>query len=139
MKEKKDSQYTLKRLRELCNDIHHSESALLLKETLPNFPSSVIDSFFSGAKITKPSGPDEREWADLVRLALIAFSPLGSEPAKLRGKPLDRYIRANTLDSRDKDMPGVLFLWMGLENTKYIKSYNNEKQINFEYCKSASN
>jgi hypothetical protein len=106
-------EYTLKRLRELCLGIHEDNIALLLRTTLPEFPISAIDEFFTGSKLNKPSGPDDREWTDIVRLTLIAFAPQGSKPAKLRGKPIERYKRDYPFDPDrpDADEPGKLTLY----------------------------
>ena len=105
--------YSLKRLRELCRNIHDEQMAVLLRTTLADFPIPIIDEFFTGAKLNKPSGPDDREWTDIVRLTLIAFAPDGSEPARFRGKRIPRYRRGHPFDpSRDEaDEPGFLTLY----------------------------
>jgi hypothetical protein len=107
------SPYSLKRLRELCVGIHEENIAFLLRTTLADFPIPVIDEFFTGPKLNKPSGPDEREWTDIVRLTLIAFAPEGSEPARLRGKRIPRYKRSYPFDANrdDADNPGLLTLY----------------------------
>jgi hypothetical protein len=108
-----DSPYSLKRLRELCCNIHDQQMAFLLRTTLADFPIPVIDEFFTGSKLNKPSGPDDREWTDIVRLSLIAFAPDGSEPARFRGKPIARYKRDYPFDENreDTDVPGKLTLY----------------------------
>lgn len=105
--------YSLKRLRELCLHVREENMAYLLKASLSDFPVSVINEFFTGPKLNKPSGPDDREWTDLVRLTLIAFAPAGSEPARLRGKPIPRYKREYPFDPQraDADNPGELILY----------------------------
>ena len=105
--------YSLKRLRELCRNIHDEQMAVLLRTTLADFPIPIIDEFFTGPKLNKPSGPDDREWTDIVRLTLIAFAPDGSEPARFRGKRIPRYRRGHPFDpSRDEaDEPGFLTLY----------------------------
>jgi hypothetical protein len=107
------SPYSLKRLRELCINIHDEQMASLLRTTLADFPVSVIDELFTGSKLNKPSGPDDREWADIVRLTLIAFGPEGSEPARFRGKRIPRYKRQYPFDANrdDADAPGVFTLY----------------------------
>ena len=105
--------YSLKRLRELCINIHDEQMAFLLRTTLADFPIPVIDEFFTGSKLNKPSGPDDREWTDIVRLSLIAFAPDGSEPARFRGKPIARYKRDYPFDANqdDADALGKLTLY----------------------------
>jgi hypothetical protein len=94
--------FSLKRLRDLCINILEENMAILLRAALPDFPVSVVDEFFTGPKLNKPSGPDEREWTDIVRLTLIAFAPDGSEPARLRGKPIERLNRDPQPPSQDE-------------------------------------
>ena len=53
--------YSLKRLRDLCLHVHEENMAFLLRSTLAEFPIPVIDEFFTGPKLNKPSGPDGRE------------------------------------------------------------------------------
>ena len=105
--------YSLKRFRELCLNIHDEQMAVLLRTTLADFPIPIIDEFFTGPKLNKPSGPDDREWTDIVRLTLIAFAPDGSEPARFRGKRIPRYRRGHTFDPRrdEADEPGFLTLY----------------------------
>ena len=105
--------YSLKRLRELCRNIHDEQMAVLLRTTLADFPIPIIDEFFTGAKLNKPSGPDDREWTDIVRLTLIAFAPDGSEPARFRGKRIPRYRRGHPFDPKrdEADEPGFLTLY----------------------------
>lgn len=87
------SEYTLKKLRSLCLDIHDEQTAILLRNCLADFPIPVINEFFKSAKVNEPTGPDGREWADAIRLAFIAFAPEGSEPVKLRGTKFERFYR----------------------------------------------
>ena len=103
--------YSLKRLRDFCLHIHEENMAILLKTALPDFPIPVIDEYFTMGKLKNPSGPDEREWADLVRLIFIAFAPAGSEPASLRGKPIERFNRDPQTPS--DDAPGTMVLYPG--------------------------
>jgi Leucine-rich repeat (LRR) protein len=105
--------YSLKRLRDLCAHIHEENTAFLLKTSLPEFPVEIVDKFFTSPKLNKPSGPDDREWTDIVRLAFIAFAPEGSEPARLRGKPIPRYVRSYPFEPNrpDLDEPGSLRLY----------------------------
>lgn len=104
-----DPDFSLKRLRELCLGIREPNIAILLQTVLPDFPVDVVDEFFLGPKLNKPSGPDDREWTDIVRLTLIAFAPSGSEPARLRGTALERY-NSDPVRPND-DEPGVLTLY----------------------------
>jgi hypothetical protein len=83
--------YSLKNLRDLCENIYDEQMAFLLMATLPEFPIEIVNKVFSSAKLNKPSNDAGREWADMVRLAFIAFAPEGSEPAKLRGKAIPRF------------------------------------------------
>ena len=83
--------YSLKKLRDLCENIYDEQMAFLLMATLPEFPIEIVNKVFSSAKLNKPSNDAGREWADIVRLAFIAFAPEGSEPAKLRGKAIPRF------------------------------------------------
>jgi hypothetical protein len=106
------TEYTLKKLRSLCVDIHDEQIAILLRNCLKDFPIMVINEFFTGPKLNKPSNADEREWTDLIRMVLIALSPEGSEPAKLRGIRFGRYMRVRPYDpdSNDADALGELTL-----------------------------
>lgn len=114
--------YSLKRLRDLCLHVHEENMAFLLRSTLADFPIPVIDDFFTGPKLNKPSGPDDREWTDLVRLIFIAFAPAGSEPAKLRGKPFGRYLREYPYNSQrsDADDIGTLTLYPTLHTNPLL-------------------
>lgn len=105
-------EYTLKKLRALCSDIHDEQSAILLRSCLAEFPIPVINEFFTGPKLNKPSNGEEREWTDIVRLTLIALAPEGSEPAKLRGTPFGRYVNSYPYnpDRNDADAIGLLTL-----------------------------
>ena len=115
---------TVKRLRELCVNIHEENLAFLLRTTLPEFPISVVNEFFNGSKLNKPASREDREWTDIVRLTLIAFSPDGSAPAQLRGKPFPRYKRAYPFDPRpdraDADEPGALTLYPARRTTPIL-------------------
>ena len=115
--------YSLKRLRDLCLHVHEENMAFLLRSTLAEFPIPVIDEFFTGSKLNKPSGPDDREWTDLVRLIFIAFAPAGSEPARLRGKPFGRYLRGYPYnpDRNDADNPGEFTLYQTVRTTPLLK------------------
>lgn len=100
-------EFTLKKLRALCLDIHEEQSAILLRSCLAEFPIPVINEFFTGPKLNKPSNGEEREWTDIVRLTLIALAPEGSEPAKLRGTPFGRYVYSYPYDPNRKDADAV--------------------------------
>jgi hypothetical protein len=115
--------YSLKRLRDLCLHVHGENMAFLLRSTLAEFPIPVIDEFFTGPKLNKPGGPDDREWTDLVRLIFIAFAPTGSEPARLRGKPFGRYLRGYPYnpDRNDADKPGEFTLYPTVRTTPLLK------------------
>jgi len=105
-------EFTLKKLRALCLDIHDEQSAILLRSCLAEFPIPVINEFFTGPKLNKPSNGEEREWTDIVRLTLIALAPEGSEPAKLRGTPFGRYVNSYPYEPNrnDADTIGLLTL-----------------------------
>jgi len=45
------SPYTLKRLRELCANIHEENIAFLLRTTLTDFPIPVVNELFNGSKL----------------------------------------------------------------------------------------
>lgn len=109
MSEDNPPDYSLKRLRDLALHAHEENIAFLLRSTLKDFPIPVIDEYFTKGKLKNPSGPDEREWADYVRLIFIAFAPVGSEPARLRGKSIERYNRDPQYPS--DDAPGTMVLY----------------------------
>jgi Leucine-rich repeat (LRR) protein len=115
--------YSLKRLRDLCLHVHEENMAFLLRSTLAEFPIPVIDEFFTGPKLNKPGGPDDREWTDLVRLIFIAFAPAGSEPGKLKGKPIERYKREYPFNPKrpDADEVGKLTLYPTEHTTPLLK------------------
>ena len=112
-----------KRLRDFCVNIHQENIAFLLRAALPDFPPAIVDEFFTGPKLNKPSGPDDREWTDIVRLALIAFAPDGSEPARLRGKPIPRYVRDYPFEPQRTDAapPGTLVLYPTQHTSPLLK------------------
>ena len=117
------TEYNLKKLRALCLDIHDEQTAILLRSCLAEFPIPVINEFFNGPKLNKPSNPDEREWTDLVRLFFIAMAPEGSDPAKLRGTPFGRYKRETPYDAdrNDADALGVLTLYQTFKSSSLLK------------------
>lgn len=116
-------EYTLKKLRALCLDIHDEQTAILLRSCFAEFPIPVINEFFNGPKLNKPSNPDEREWTDLVRLFFIALAPEGSDPAKLRGTRFGRYVREYPYnpDRNDSNDPGVLTLYPTFKSSLLLK------------------
>lgn len=118
MPNQEPSTYSLHRFREICSNVHCEPQAILLRDSLPQVPIPIIDRFFASVKLSKPSGPDERESADLVRLTLIAFAPHGSEPAKLRGSPIPRYSRSR---AESPDPTGMLRLYPGQHTSPILK------------------
>ena len=103
--------YSLKKLRDLCENIYDEQMAFLLMVTLPEFPIEIVNKVFSSAKLNKPSNDAGREWADMVRLAFIAFAPEGSEPATLRGKAIPRFESRRGNNSSFTDEPGSLTVY----------------------------
>jgi hypothetical protein len=73
------SPYALKRLRELCTNIHEENIAFLLRTTLADFPIPIIDEFFNGPKLNKPSG---HRIMLHERQAIIDFAGNQSQPAR---------------------------------------------------------
>lgn len=70
------TEYNLKKLRALCLDIHDEQTAILLRSCLAEFPIPVINDFFNGLKLNKPSGPIESLAGieNLHKLETIQFS-----------------------------------------------------------------
>lgn len=117
------TEYNLKKLRALCLDIHDEQTAILLRSCFAEFPIPVINDFFNGPKLNKPSNAEDREWTDLVRLFFIALAPEGSEPAKLRGTEFGRYLREYPYSParNDADALGVLTLYPTFKSSLLLK------------------
>jgi len=97
-----NKKYNIAAIKALFKSNFESENII---QELHKFPNVVVDEYFQSAKLTKPSGANDREIADLIRLSLIAFAGDGTIPAGFRGKRLPRFFRNS---STDEDLVGVL-------------------------------
>lgn len=116
-----ESGLKLKQLKALLKSSVFGLGGLQTLNFLPLFPADVIDRFWKALRPDAKRSPEPFNWADRVRVMLVAAATGESIPGKMRGEPLERQIWINRNGEKpDKHSWKERFETLMILNSKWL-------------------